>query len=106
MPTLLREKTVRARKPHTCRCCYTVAVQPGETYTRSTYVFDGTVYDWVSCTECSAASTFVFEWTSWDDEGIGPDTYQEWAEETANGFGNSAEHAAAEAYLSRRGLEV
>jgi hypothetical protein len=106
MPTLIREKTVTARKPHACQCCGTVAVQPGETYKRATYAFDGRVYDWVSCTECQAASTFVFEWACWGDEGIGPDHYQQWAEETARGYGNSAELDAAEAYLRRRGIEA
>lgn len=105
MPTLLNEKTVKARKPHLCNCCYAVAVEPGQTYTRTTYVYDGRVYDWVSCTECQRVAGDVFEYAADPEEGIGPDTYQEWAEDAVAYSKDDAVREAAKAYLRRRGLE-
>lgn len=84
MPELLKRLTPVARKPHLCSCCHAMAVHPGERYERSTYLFDGRVYDWVSCTPCKALAPFVFEWAVDSDEGIGRDTYFEWATEMTN----------------------
>lgn len=101
MPELLSRKTVRARKAHVCSSCNAWAVQPGEEYERSTYVFDGHVYDWVQCAGCVAITSAVIHWLDgYRDDGIGADAYAEWAQEHAD----HTEHGeAARAYLSRLG---
>lgn len=82
MPTLLAEKTVKARKRHLCQTCNATAIQPGETYSRQAYVYDGRVYDWVQCVACRALGDLVFRWMEdWYDEGISRDEYVEWARE-------------------------
>jgi len=95
MPEFITSKTVKARKPHRCECC-TVAIQPGDTYCRETYVHDGSVYDWVSCTECAAINADVWDWCYQPDEGVGADEYAEWASE-------HPDDPRALAYLARRG---
>jgi len=80
MITLLSKRTVRARKPHTCWICGGGAVVKGQMYERASYAADGTAYTLVSCLDCAALNRDVWDW-SWSDEGIGPDEYQEWAEE-------------------------
>jgi hypothetical protein len=101
MPTLISEKTVTARKPHVCQCCGGIAVKPGDTYNRATYVYDGRVYDWVSCTECQAVAGDVFEYAGDPEGGVGLDVYQEWAEDAAAYSRNDAVREAAKAYLAR-----
>lgn len=98
MPNLLRKSTPVARKVHYCRCCGAPAVQPGDKYTRETWVYDGRVYDWVSCSECDSIHNLVWAWV-WDyDGGIGREEYEQWANETAD----DPEHGeAAKAYLVR-----
>ena len=97
MPDLISERTVTARKPHHCRCCDSVAVQPGDTYRRSTYAYDGRVYTWISCQPCNEISGDVWDWWDQPEEGCGRDSYIEWAEE------NPADPRAV-AYLHRVGL--
>lgn len=80
---VIREKTVTARKAHGCETCNRPAALPGESYHRSTLVFDGRVYDWVQCQQCREMSSEVWTWTGYDDDGIGPDDYYEWAQEHA-----------------------
>jgi hypothetical protein len=101
MPTLLSEKTVKARKPHACRCCETVCIQPGDSYTRSTYVYDGRVYDWVICTGCAAITTDVWDWADGPEEGISAEDYQEWAQDML-ASPHGGERDAAQAFLDRR----
>ena len=101
MPTLIREKTVKARKPHACMLCNVVCIKPGQTYLRQTYAYDGQIYDWVMCTDCTAISDFVWEWAYYTDEGIGSDTYQEWALDTLAWSDNDEEREAAQAFIDR-----
>lgn len=101
MPDLIRSKTAKARKTHKCQTCSETAVEPGQTYTRDTYAYEGTVYDWVQCTACSALTDAVWDWIVYTDEGISREEYYEWAnefvdEDTPNG-------EAARAYLERIG---
>lgn len=102
MPQLLKEKMVKARKAHNCQTCLTVTIQPGTVYRRATYVYDGMVYDWVSCEPCEAISMLVYDW--WSDsgeEGVGFDEYRDWAYEHED----DPEHGeAARAYLQRLNL--
>lgn len=105
MTALVKAKTVTARKVHACRCCGAAAIQPGETYTRETYVYDGQIYDWVMCAPCRVIAGDVYDWAGSPDEGVGNDQYVEWAEEMA-ALGTEAEKAHALAFLSRAGIEV
>jgi len=79
--TLLKEKRVKAHKDHGCQVCTGTAIHTGETYLRSTYVYDGRVYDWVLCANCEAMTSDVWCWTGNPDEGIDAETYHEWASE-------------------------
>lgn len=80
-PTLLNEKRVKARKDHGCQVCTGTAIHAGETYLRSTYVFDGRVYNWTSCSNCDAMSSDVWDWSTQGEDGIDRETYYEWASE-------------------------
>lgn len=97
MPELLREKTVTARKAHRCATCNATAIQPGQTYHRATYVYDGRVYDWVQCVECDKLVGIVYDWSG-ADEGVGLDEYVEWAEDHRD---DETHGDAARAYLAR-----
>lgn len=99
MPDLIKTKDVIARKAHGCQTCNDTAIQPGEKYTRDTYVYDGHMYDWVQCTACSALGGLVFEWAGYPDEGVGRDEYTEWAREVADA--DTLEGERARWYLSR-----
>lgn len=82
MPSELRHATPRAQKSHQCSLCLG-PIARGETYSRTTYVGDGNVYDWLTCTACitDRVSTSVFNWIAWDEDGISPDDALEWAED-------------------------
>lgn len=101
MPDLIRSKSVNARKAHGCETCNATAIQPGETYQRDTYVYDGRIYDWVQCSACSALGGIVYEWAECPDEGVGRDDYTEWAREVQNDHTLSGERA--RWYLARIG---
>lgn len=99
MPELLRSKKVTARKAHSCATCYAAAIQPGQSYQRDTYVYDGHVYDWVMCEACHSIASRVFAWVDYYDEGIGADDYEEWAREYETTDPDAI------AYIIRRGLK-
>lgn len=80
MSILLKTKTVKARKVHHCMDCHAEAVQPGQPYERQTCVYDGRIYDWISCVDCDAIMGAVYSWFCDPDEGVGPHEFQEWAE--------------------------
>lgn len=101
---VLSSKTVTARKVHRCMECGAAAIRPGDEYLRQACLHDGRVYAWVVCVDCRALTDAVWEWAGepWD-EGIGIDTYTEWAHE----FAADPEHGEkARAYLVRRGVEA
>lgn len=81
MPTLLRSTKPRARKPHRCSDCY-ATIPVGMTYRRDTFVYDGHAYDWLVCPDCAPIESVVWRWADpFGDEGIGPETYEDWARE-------------------------
>ena len=94
----LRTSTPTARKPQRCDWCYG-PIQPGERYHRSTNIYDDRLYDWIACRACEALCVTVWEWAYRPDEGIGEDTYAEWAQDHCDDpeFGEQAR-----AYLARR----
>lgn len=99
MPELIGERTIRsARKMHRCRTCFAPAALAGETYKRQTYVYDGRVYDWVSCQPCDEICGEVHSW-SMSEEGVTAFDYYEWADEYRN---DPCLGSAARAYLARR----
>lgn len=111
MPQLISEKKVHARKTHQCMTCNQPAIQPGEEYTRSTYVFDGRIYDWVMCKDCLACESYVFNWCSYIDDGIGAEQYEEWASDTGwsadcDPATQTDEQKAALSYLVRRNKTI
>lgn len=75
----IKSRTPLARKPHRCDFCTSLAIQPGQAYVRNTLVYDGRVYDWVSCCACDSLTTEVWDWGGADDDGMGSDTFAEWA---------------------------
>lgn len=81
MPTLLRSKQVKARKAHPCRTCAGYAAQPGDIYTRETYVFDGHVYDWMQCELCISMIRDIVDWAMYTEDGINLDHYADWVDE-------------------------
>lgn len=106
MPELVTEKRVRARKAHPCQVCGTDAIQPGTEYTRTTYVHDGRIYNWVSCDFCKALFQHVWEWALCpDDEGIGQASYIGWAEDTLAGWGDDSDREKAREFLDRAGVD-
>lgn len=98
----LRETKPVARKQHKCNLCGG-KIMPGNLYERATNVFDGHIYDWLTCTPCLQywVLDYVFDWTHFPDEGITQTAAQEWAEETAI-HGTGHEQEAAKQYLKRR----
>lgn len=79
---LLRSARRTARKAHPCSYCRQPAVQPGGVYVRDTFVFDGQVYDWITCTPCEAVWRKVWDWMGpWDEAGITGEDCVEWARE-------------------------
>lgn len=98
MPTELRSRTPRARKPHACDCC-TCPIPAGTVYHRTTLVYDGHVYDWVSCCPCNQLVNTVWRFVDpVHDEGIGVDEFTWWADVHRD----DPEHGeAARAFLAR-----
>lgn len=98
MSEVLRERKPTARKPHRCSCCGGT-IRPGVTYSRTTCLYDGRVFDWLSCPGCNDIARAVFDWVDYIDEGIGPEDYEEWAREHVDHivYGQGAR-----AYLARR----
>ena len=105
MPDLLKSRELKARKTHPCGVCGASAAEPGQTYTRNTYVDAGTVYDDVQCRQCSSllcdidATTGCFTYL---DDGIPMDLIVEWAEENQE---DPSYGEAARAFLKRAGLD-
>ena len=100
---VLSSKTVTARKAHACMECGAVAIRPGDEYLREACLHDGAVYTWVVCTDCRALTDVVWDWAGEPyDEGIGMDTYTEWAHEHVDDPKHGEQ---ARAYLARRGHE-
>lgn len=101
-PQLLRESTPTARKSHHCSLC-TGPIHPGQTYFRDTLVYDGSVYDWLTCPACDADDIhmLVLDWAGgYLDEGVSVEVAYEWATETVI-HGTPGAHRAAREYLER-----
>jgi hypothetical protein len=95
----LRHTSPVAKKPHRCDWCYGT-IQPGEKYHRSVNLGDDGLYEWLACVACQDLCPIVWEWSYRPDEGLGEDSFAEWAHDHRD----DPEHRlAALAYLARRG---
>lgn len=95
----LRETYPTARKARVCGFCCVASIQPGTKYRRTTNVYDGRLYDWVECLQCSALLGLVWEWAGRPDEGVGEDSFHEWARDHEQ---DAEIGHLARAYLNRR----
>jgi hypothetical protein len=79
MVQVLRTARPTARKTHHCDLCGG-PINPGETYSRQTNIYDARVYDWLTCPACAPVMTAVWAWlgSPWD-ESVGTDEADEWA---------------------------
>jgi hypothetical protein len=96
--TLLRERRPTARKRHHCEDCNGL-IPAGTAYHRATLIYDGAIYDWVTCDDCDQLVSTVWRWVDpVHDEGVGRDEFLEWAEAHLD----DPEHGdAARAFLAR-----
>lgn len=101
MTIQLRQSTPTARKAHRCSLC-DGTIPAGDTYTRSSNVFDGHVYDFLTCQGCEADRILgrVYDWYGDPDAGVSFDDAIEWATEHAE-HGDGVARAAAARYLDR-----
>lgn len=99
MPTTLRTATRVARKPHRCGMC-NAPIGVGERHHVSTNLFDGQVYDWRECQQCTddRICNEVYHWWGCPDEGVGYESAWEWAHECRD---DPALGHAARAWLTR-----
>lgn len=98
MPNLIREATRKARKAYRCAIC-TGPINPGDTCRVSTYVYDGSLYDFRCCQPCDAdnITAIVWHWCGRPDEGVTEEDAIEWARETGT--------SASERFLARAGID-
>lgn len=66
MVEVLRTMRPTARVEHKCQTCSGI-IKPGERYERQVCAYDGRVYDWVTCPECIALFSLVWDWVGCDD---------------------------------------
>lgn len=83
-PELLKSVIRKARKRHICSLCGGY-IEPGVEYERNTCVYDGTVYDWLMHRECSAVSTFLWDYADPDD-GMTDDDFQDACQDVCRTF--------------------
>lgn len=98
----LRRLTVTARKRHRCSLC-TGRINAGERYERATNVYDGRIYDWLTCQPCMDDDVLLLAdlWAR-PDNGVDEDIACEWAVEVVIDESRPAfEREAAGRYLDR-----
>lgn len=61
-----------ARKNHECDQCYRV-IQPGETYTRGSGMYEGSWFTWRECAHCHQLLQIWNIYEAVFDDGVGPD---------------------------------
>ena len=77
----LKSSTPVSRGKVHCNGCGAV-INKGVVYKRTTFVFDGAIYDWSSCPPCDEMTEDVAAWCSplWG-EGVSAEDFLEWAYE-------------------------
>lgn len=76
----LKRRTPIARKAHKCNYCHSFSIQPGHAYIRCTNVYDGRVYDWISCCACDMLVEEVWAYGGDGEEGLDSSMFYDWAE--------------------------
>ena len=75
METLKPQTEVKAKKEHRCSFC-NERIKSGETYIKSTHIFDGSVYDWKAHKMCDYLCTKMNMYADCD-EGVTQDDFME-----------------------------
>lgn len=86
--TILEQKTVRARKQHRCSWCNRKRILPGDSYERTSMIFDGDFICFKGCNRCEGVVRAAVEDSEAfrDDyygcrEGLAPDDLWDWLHE-------------------------
>jgi hypothetical protein len=74
MPTVLKTTSPIARKSHKCMFCG-CEIEEGKVYHRSTNVYDGTIYDWITHVECEAVANDLDMYENSDVNGVDGDMF-------------------------------
>lgn len=101
MSILLDNREVTARATHDCELCGS-KIEPATNYRRQKVAGDGTVWTFKACLKCYDLLDVVTAW-SIDHEGIGQQTYLEWAHDVRSGLEpvEPCVHSEALAFLGR-----
>jgi hypothetical protein len=82
METLTQPTETKARKKHYCNFC-SGEIMIGQTYLRSTHVYDGDIYNWKSHKYCSQLADRLNMYDECEfDEGLTSDGFMEIVNET------------------------
>ncbi len=89
MTEVIHERSPRSRGRVRCDDCGR-RIPKGEQYCRSTVVDGGTIWEWRECQPCQEAVSHVMRWKGpYDNDGYGPNDFQDWAYEAMNDVGVS-----------------
>ncbi len=89
MTEVIHERSPRSRGRVRCDDCGR-RIPNGEQYCRSTVVDGGTIWEWRECQPCQEAVSHVMRWKGpYDNDGYGPNDFQDWAYEAMNDVGVS-----------------
>lgn len=89
MTEVIHERSPRSRGRVRCDDCGR-RIPQGERYRRSTVVDGGTIWEWRECQPCQDAVDHVLRWKGpYDNDGYGPNDFQDWAYEAMNDVGVS-----------------
>ena len=80
----IRSNNYKARKEHRCNYCGHV-IPKGDTYHRSTHVFDGRLYDWKCHLKCNDLSSEIWNFVD-PDEGMTFEDFHDGLKEIADTF--------------------
>lgn len=75
METLTQPKETKAIKAHTCNFC-SYKILKGDTYIKSTHIYDGQIYDWKTHKYCAEIATRLKMYDHCD-EGLTQDDFME-----------------------------
>lgn len=103
MPELLREAQPVARKDYRCSMCRG-QIKAGERYERSTYKYEDSLYDFITCLGCVADNVVGEVYAEYDyDEGVTAAEAHEWAHETVKYAKTMDLREIAQRWLARNG---
>ena len=86
---VIHERSPRSRGRVRCDDCGR-RIPKGERYCRSTVVDGGAIWEWRECQPCQEAVSRVMRWKGpYDNDGYGPNDFQDWAYEAMGDVGVS-----------------